>query len=131
MNPIITISTLLIMTFSLLCLVEVYAAFCCSLFLGSHRNRKIPLDAPAWQCLAALVCVKCKFFNSTKNCINQRGHCAAKKDQKCLLWTVTSGGFLSYGSQTCWTHCVSRFIIRGNLKVEFNCCNSSSSCNEL
>ncbi|XP_028611561.1 secreted seminal-vesicle Ly-6 protein 1-like [Grammomys surdaster] len=128
MNPVTKIGIALILTLSFLCFVEGY-----SLVLGSHCNRNIPLplDAPAWHLLAALVCVKCTLFNSTKNCVSQPGHCATKKDQKCLLWTVTSGGFLSYGIQTCWTHCLSRFLVRGHLKVEFNCCDSSSLCNEL
>ncbi|XP_032746556.1 secreted seminal-vesicle Ly-6 protein 1-like, partial [Rattus rattus] len=70
--------------------------------------------------------LKCKRFNSTKNCLKEPGHCVTKRNQKCLLWTVTSGEFLSYGVQTCWTHCVSRTITRGNLKVEDKCCDSRS-----
>uniref|UniRef100_A0A8C6HFP2 Prostate and testis expressed 8 n=1 Tax=Mus spicilegus TaxID=10103 RepID=A0A8C6HFP2_MUSSI len=108
-----------------------YAAFCCSLLLGSHCNWKIPLDTPAWHLLAALLCVKCKHFNSTKNCLTQSGYCVARRDQKCLLWTVTSDDFLSYGAQTCWTHCVNKYIIRGSVRSEHKCCNSSSLCNQF
>lgn len=43
----------------------------------------------------------------------------------------SAGEFLSYGVQTCWTHCVSRTITRGNLKVEDKCCDSRSLCNQL
>ncbi|XP_052045343.1 prostate and testis expressed protein 14-like [Apodemus sylvaticus] len=101
MNPIITISTLLIVTFSLLCSVE------------------------------ALLCVMCSHFNSTKHCVTHSGYCLTKRDQKCLLLTVSSGESLIYGAQTCWTHCVNKYLLRGNVKEEHKCCDSQRLCNQF